>query len=209
MNVSMKTKIICFLLIVFCQGIGVASAAIFDHPMNASSKQDVKKSLVKMMDHDVVSGDFTQTKTFKKSNRKFVSTGNFRISKASGIVWKTIKPVYSELIVTDESVTERLANGQVNTISTKDNPIFSDISKTVLALLSGDVAKLESKFNIFYEKTPNGVQIGLVPREIMVQMMVANLVMSISSNLDRVVITDGEGSLMTFDFKNYKNSGKK
>ena len=48
---------------------------------------------------------------------------------------------------------------------------------------------------------------GLVPREGMLRMVVANIVIEACKNIDKAVITDGENSPMTFEFMNYKIIG--
>lgn len=204
---SFFCRLTCMWLILLL-GISMSMASVFDHPVNADSKQVLTSSLIEMTRYDVVSGDFVQTKSIKKLNRDFVSTGTFRISKTSGVVWKTEKPFPSELTVSDEGITERSANGQVRTISTKDNPVFSEFSKTIQAVFSGNISDLETKFNVFYEKTSKGGQIGLVPREASVRKFVSNIVMDVSSNIDKVVITDGSGSPVTYEFKNQKSENE-
>ncbi|WP_085490282.1 outer membrane lipoprotein carrier protein LolA [Fibrobacter sp. UWB13] len=196
------------LLLVLALSMSLSMAAVFDHPVNATSKQELSSVLLQMTRHDVVTGDFKQTKSIKKLNRDFVSTGTFRISKTSGIVWKTQKPFPSELTVSDAGISERNVNGQVRVISSNDNPVFAQFSKTIQAVFSGNLSELETNFNIFCEKTSNGYTVGLVPREKAVQKVIANIVMDVSENLEKVVITDGEGSPVVYEFSNQKTSDK-
>jgi len=196
------------LLLVLALSMSLSMAAVFDHPVNATSKQELSSALLQMTRHDVVTGDFKQTKSIKKLNRDFVSTGTFRISKTSGIVWKTQKPFPSELTVSDAGISERNVNGQVRVISSNDNPVFVQFSKTIQAVFSGNLSELETNFNIFCEKTSNGYMVGLVPREKAVQKVIANIVMDVSENLEKVVITDGEGSPVVYEFSNQKTSDK-
>lgn len=191
---------------IFVLGLSLSMASVFDHPVNADSKRVLTSALTEMTRYDVISGDFVQTKSIKKLNRNFVSTGTFRISKTSGVVWKTQKPFPSEMIVSDAGISERNANGVVRTISSKDNPVFAQFSMTIQALFSGNLSELETRFNIYYEKNPNGNRIGLVPREAAVRKVIANIVMDVSENLDKVVITDGEGSPVLFEFTNHQSS---
>ena len=200
-------------LVLFMSMASVAMASVFDHPMDATSKQVLTHVLTQMNRYGSVTGDFKQTKSIKKLNRDFVSTGTFRISKTSGIVWKTQKPFPSEMTVSDEGITERNANGQVRTISSKDNPVFSEISSTIQALFSGNLSELETRFNIYYLEmkamvdgevygTKSHHKIGLVPREASVRKMIANIEMDVSNHLDKVVITDGDGSPVIYEFTN-------
>ena len=196
----------CLRLLAILVGLGVtlSSAAVFDNPVNEKSKQELSQVLTQVTSYDEVSGDFKQIKTIKKLNREFVSSGAFRISKKSGIVWSMQKPFVSEMTVNDSGIFERSANGTVKTISTKDNPVFAQFSKVIQAVFFGNLSELESRFSLFYEKTPNGSRIGLVPREATIRKVVANIVMEMSANLDKVVITDGEGSPVTYEFTNHK-----
>ena len=196
----------CLRLLAILVGLGVtlSSAAVFDNPVNEKSKQELSQVLTQVTSYDEVSGDFKQIKTIKKLNREFVSSGTFRISKKSGIVWNMQKPFVSEMTVNDSGIFERSANGTVKTISTKDNPVFAQFSKVIQAVFFGNLSELESRFSLFYEKTPNGSRIGLVPREATIRKVVANIVMDMSANLDKVVITDGEGSPVTYEFTNHK-----
>ena len=197
-------------LVLFMSMASVAMASVFDHPMDATSKQVLTHVLTQMNRYGSVTGDFKQTKSIKKLNRDFVSTGTFRISKTSGIVWKTQKPFPSEMTVSNDGITERNASGQVRTISTKDNPVFAQISTTIQALFSGNLSELETRFNIFYLTLADGGEygdkschkIGLVPREASVRKMIANIEMDVSDHLDKVVITDGEGSPVIYEFTN-------
>ena len=199
-----------YMMLFLVLGLSLAMASVFDHPMDATSKQVLARILTQMNRHNTVTGDFKQTKSIKKLNRDFVTTGTFRISKTAGIVWKTQKPFPSEMTVSDDGITERNASGQVRTISTKDNPVFAQISTTIQALFSGNLSELETRFNIYYLTLADGGEygdkschkIGLVPREASVRKMIANIEMDVSDHLDKVVITDGEGSPVIYEFTN-------
>jgi outer membrane lipoprotein-sorting protein len=191
---------------------GGAFADVFDHPVTAASKVEMSRLLAPMKKFRGVEGEFKQTKSIKKLNRDFVSTGTFNITKKSGVVWKTQKPFPSELTVTDTSVTERSANGSVRTIATKDNPVFAEFSKVIKAILFGDISELEKKFKVFYEAPGEfEMRIGLVPREPTMRKVIANIVMDFSMalhtsstpfvpSLNRVLIMDGDGNPVTYEF---------
>ena len=199
---------ICVLLLCVIYGCGVAMADVFDHPVNKKSKPELEKALAKVMNYEVASGDFKQTKSIKKRNRKFVSTGTFLISKKTGIVWKTQKPIFSELALNNAGVFERDSSGQSHMLLTKDNPMFADFSNNIQALFSGKISQLEKNFNVYYEKQSCGFKMGLVPREGIVRMVIANVVIEACKNIDKVIITDAEDSPVMLEFLNYKTVGK-
>ena len=196
-----------FLTVVFL-GFGMSSvAAVFDHPVSKKTKPELEKSLAKAMDYEVASGDFKQTKSIKKLKRDFVSTGTFRISKKSGIVWKTQQPIVSELAVNNGGIFERDAGGQSRIVVAKENPMFADFSKNIQAMFSGEVAELEKNFKVFYEKKTCGFTMGLIPREGIVRKVVANIVIDACENVDKVIIMNVDDSPVTYEFMNYKTIG--
>ena len=207
MNSLKQTICRLFLTVVFL-GFGMSSvAAVFDHPVSKKTKPELEKSLAKAMDYEVASGDFKQTKSIKKLKRDFVSTGTFRISKKSGIVWKTQQPIVSELAINNGGIFERDAGGQSRIVVTKENPLFADFSKNIQAMFSGEVSELEKNFKVFYEKKSCGFMMGLVPREGIVRKVVANIVIEACEYVDKVIITNVDDSPVTYEFMNYKTIG--
>ena len=204
----MSCRNIGVLLLTILLGFGTSMADVFERPLSAKNRPELEKSLAKVMDYQVATGDFKQTKSIQKLNREFVSTGTFRISKKAGIIWKTQRPVFSELAIHNAGIVERDTNGQIRTLLPKENPIFAEVSNNIQSLFSGKVTELEKNFKVFYEKKSCGFRIGLIPREAMVRMLVDNVVMDACKNVDRIVITDGEKIPTTLDFLNYKVSKK-
>jgi hypothetical protein len=196
------------LFLMMLLGIASSRADVFEYPLKDSSRPELEKSLAKVMDYNVASGDFKQTKSVKKIKRDFVSTGVFRISKENGIIWKTQKPIVSELAVNKGGVFERDAKGVSRRVLSKENPVFADFSSNIQSLLSGNISELEKNFKIFYERQKCGFKLGLVPREGIVRKAVANIVLDACENVDKVTVMDNDGSPVTYEFLNYKTVGK-
>ena len=55
------------------------------------------------------------------------------ISKKNGIIWKTLKPIFSELALNNAGVFERDSSGQSQMLLTKENPMFADFSSNIQA----------------------------------------------------------------------------
>jgi len=185
--------------------VAVAAAdTVFDHPVNDGSKKQLSAALTQMTSHDVIYGDFKQTKSIKKLNRDFVSTGNFMISRNYGIAWNTLKPFATLLVVSQSGISQQAGNGPVKKMSTQENPVFAEFSRTIQAVFSGNSQELDANFKVFFEKSGKGFVIGLVPREAAVRKVIASIVMEGSSNLDKIVITDGEQNPIVYEFSSQK-----
>ena len=204
----MSRQNIYVLFLMMLLGIASSRADVLEYPLKDSSRPELEKSLARVMDYDVASGDFKQTKSVKKIKRDFVSTGVFLISKENGIIWKTQKPIVSELAVNKGGVFERDAKGVSRRVLSKENPVFADFSGHIQSLLSGNISELEKNFKIFYEKQKCGFKLGLVPREGIVRKAVANIVIDACENVDKVTVTNVDDSPVTYEFLNYKTIGK-
>lgn len=191
-----------FMLLFLCSG--ELWADVFEHPLNDLSKNELLQSLNQISNYNVISGNFKQIKFVKRLKHNFVSTGVFRVSKTSGVVWKTQKPFYSEWGVSENEILERSASGEIRKISTEENSYFSEFSKIIQSLLLGNVAELKMKFDLYYEKKHQNAKIGLVPREASVRKFISNVVMDVSENIDKIVVENESGSV-TYEFKNHKS----
>lgn len=181
----------------------ITGAAVFDHPVKMESQKELTGFLSELASYEMIEGNFKQTKTIKKLNREFVSTGKFIIWKGVGIYWMTQKPFESFLQVNDSGIAQWDAKGNKKEISTKENPVFAEFSKTIQSVFSGNAKEVEKNFEVYFEKSSKNMIIGLVPREAAVRTVIANLVMEGSKNLEKITITDGDGNPVVYEFSGH------
>ena len=81
-----------------------SASDVFKKPLTEASKPALQQSLSVLTASPLTMGDFKQTRTIKKMNREFISTGSFAIDREAGIVWDTRKPFPSFLWVGDNSI---------------------------------------------------------------------------------------------------------
>lgn len=191
---------------VFCLMVSATFAlgAVFDHPVNDGSRKQLTAALEQMTSHGIVYGNFKQTKSIKKLNRDFVSTGNFMISSKYGISWNTLKPFASLMMVTQSGIFQQAGKGPVKKISSQENPVFAEFSRTIQAVFSGNCQELEKNFSVYFEKAGKNVVIGLVPREPAVRKVIESIVLEGSSSLDKMSISDGEGNPVVYELSDQK-----
>lgn len=183
--------------------VSLCFADLFDKPVNGAQKNLLAFALSQMTAHELIMGDFKQTKTIKKLNRDFISTGRFAILKDGGVLWRTQKPFASDLFVAENSLTQFDAKGNAKQIAASENPIFAEFSKTIQSVFSGDLSAMMVNFTVYFEASDK-IRVGLVPKEAAVQKVIANIVLEGSTNLDRVIITDGEGNPVVYEFSNHR-----
>ena len=136
----------------------------------------------------ITKGDFTQIKTINAKGRTLKSSGNFIIS-LEGIMWKTLKPFPSNLIVTENAMIQIAADGKKNVMSASDNQIFQNISKTLRSVFAGDSKELENNFKVAFENKENGLwSVVLTPKDSTIAAVMQTLELSGSSTNTQVTL---------------------
>ncbi len=136
----------------------------------------------------ITKGDFTQIKTINAKGRTLKSSGNFIIS-LEGIMWKTLKPFPSNLIVTENAMIQIAADGKKNVMTASDNQIFQNISKTLRSVFAGDSKELENNFKVAFENKENGLwSVVLTPKDSTIAAVMQTLELSGSSTNTQVTL---------------------
>ena len=136
----------------------------------------------------ITKGDFTQIKTINAKGRTLKPSGNFIIS-LEGIMWKTLKPFPSNLIVTENAMIQIAADGKKNVMSASDNQIFQNISKTLRSVFAGDSKELENNFKVAFENKENGLwSVVLTPKDSTIAAVMQTLELSGSSTNTQVTL---------------------
>src|SRR5574344_2565993 len=97
--------------------------------------------------HPITTGNFTQVKQIASAKRSLKSSGTF-IFSLDGIMWKTLKPFASTLVVGKTSVIQTTPDGKKTVIDASNNQIFTSISSTLSSIFSGDTGTLQKNFKV-------------------------------------------------------------
>lgn len=114
----------------------------------------------------VVRGAFEQRKAVKGFRNPLVSTGEFVVAQQRGVLWRTLQPFASTLVVTRDRVVARGADGSVaRRLSANEEPAVRAISETLFGVMAADLAALEQRFTISGESGREGWKLALLPRD--------------------------------------------
>lgn len=195
-----------FLTALFASGtlLFAADASLWKAPTNAQSPE-VQKVMKVLSESETVSGTFVQKRTVVKIKRTFESSGRFEISQENGITWDMEKPFPSKLVITDSKIVQTNADGSQVEMASSDNVIFREIAASMRAVLGGNLAALENRFELYFLQKKNSWNVGLVPKEKMIQSTIASIALEGDQCLKKVELVDGEGNVLTYEFK---QSGK-
>lgn len=110
-------------------------------------------------------GEFAQEKQVAGFKNPLRSTGRFLLARDKGVVWTTMAPFPSEIVITQERILSRQRDGSRRVeVDGKQQPGLRSVNAMMFALMSGDMKALTSTFEVKEEPVPQGWKLTLVPR---------------------------------------------
>ena len=144
----------------FCLALLATPAAV------AAESALLREVRARLTDEPVVRGAFEQRKTVKGFRNPLVSSGEFVVAQQRGVLWRTLEPFASTLVVTRDRVLARGADGSVaRRLSASEEPAVRAISETLFGVMAADLTALEQRFLISGESGREGWKLALLPRE--------------------------------------------
>lgn len=177
----------------FCLSLAAALAApAFAGDAVAPLLRQVRQRLV---DEPVVRGTFEQRKLVKGFRNPVVSSGDFVVSRQRGILWRTVQPFASTLVVTRDSVVARGADGSVaRRLSANEEPAVRTISETLFGVMAADLGVLAQRFLVDGELAGReGWRLVLTPRDAALARWVQHVELEGERFLRAIRLQEGSG----------------
>ena len=158
--------------------------------------------------HPNTTGDFTQVRKITKAKRTLSSSGTF-IFSLDGIMWKTLKPFPSSLVINKTSVVQTAPDGKQTVIDASNNQIFTSISTTLTSVFSGKIDSLEEIFSVNFFAEGNTWKALLTPKDESISAVLKTLELNGTQSKDEaafssIILTDAGGDTTTYTFTNQK-----
>jgi outer membrane lipoprotein-sorting protein len=139
---------------------------------------------------DIAQGEFQQEKKLKFLNKPLSSQGAFTYDKVNGIIWKTLTPIQSVLLINDTQVSAGQDKQDIP-------PAFGSVFK---ALLSGDINRLSENFELANSGKKSAWQLVLKPKDELLKKMIDNIRLSGDSEVRQWELTETSGNLTRITF---------
>jgi len=158
---------------------------------NLSYGNDVlTQSNARLVRTTVTQGMFQQEKHLKFLRKPLISTGTFTYDQNKGVIWKTITPIPSILLVNDA----HLLTGEGEQALP---PAFGRVFK---ALLGGEINRLSEGFAITGKDQKSSWQLLLTPKDELLKKVISIVVLTGDSDLRRLELYEVNGNLTRIQF---------
>ncbi len=93
-------------------------------------------------------GRFDQTKQLTGLKRPLPSNGRFCVVTGKGVLWRTLKPFPNTLRLTKDEIVIRQGDRLTMRLDSKTEPAVKIINTVLFSLLSGEMSKLDTFFDV-------------------------------------------------------------
>lgn len=173
--------------------------AVVAPALAATEVEAVKQRVAKV---DVLRGEFTQEKQVAGFKNPLRSQGRFVLAQDHGVIWTTLKPFPSEVVVTRDRILSRQSDGSSRVeLDGRQQPAMRSVNAIMFALMSGDAQALSAQFTVKVEVLPgNAWRMQLTPRSAMLGKVFAQLTLSGDRYVREVQINEANQDVTRIHF---------
>jgi outer membrane lipoprotein-sorting protein len=158
---------------------------------NYSHADDVLAQITaRLAKTEITQGDFQQVKQLKILRKPLISTGTFTYHQSKGVIWKTLTPVASLLLLNDT----HLLTGQ------GEQAVPVAFGKVFKAMLGGDLNQLTEGFSITGSDQEPAWQLELKPKDELLKKIISSIMLSGDNELRFLEIQEAGGNLTRIKF---------
>ena len=135
--------------------------------------------------------EFTQTKTVAALANPLVSNGVLGLSAKHELVWQTVRPLKSTLVIGANGLRQFNRNDQL--VNELANPVATQMAQVFLSLLSGNTAALKTSFMQSLTCEGDNWQLNLVPATDELKNMLESLTLTGAENIEKISFREARG----------------
>jgi hypothetical protein len=145
-------------------------------------------------------GRFDQTKQLAGLKKPLASSGRFCLAADKGVVWRTLQPFPSTLRVTRDEIVQTQGGRIALRLDAKQEPTVRLINGVLFSLLAGDMAQLETLFEVDGAIRGNAWNVALKPREPGLAKAIAGIALDGDAYVKSITIIEPNGDRSSIRF---------
>ncbi|WP_394754093.1 outer membrane lipoprotein carrier protein LolA [Crenothrix sp.] len=154
------------------------------------ANDELAKITAQLVKTPIAQGQFQQQKRLKILRKPLLSTGTFTYHHSQGVIWKTLTPMPSLLLINET----HLLTGQGEQAVP---PAFGSVFK---ALLGGELNRLTESFDITGKDQKNSWQLQLTPKDALLKKVISSITLTGDTELRQLELQEASGNLTQINF---------
>ena len=180
-----------------------ADEDVFNYPLVPQTMNTFNAACANLAEKPIVKGNFVQEKYLSRFDRSLMSSGNFLIAAGQGMVWETLQPFPSTMILGNDFIAQSRPGGQSSVLSAQGNETFVQLADVISAVFSGQSQGLLDSFEVFFLGSVYNWNIGLLPRDSIIASFAMKITISGDSAIRFIRIFEQNGDTITYTLTNH------
>ena len=176
-------------------------ASLFQEQFRCTALPELLRPLLKRQQGLGFEVVFKEEKRIQLLKRPLRSVGKLVFLPDKGLYRKLSEPFRQELIVNRDFILQRDDDGEITRMATDNQPAARAFIESFLALFSGSWPALAERFDVNFDATSEGWQLGLRPKQqVMVKIISAIVIEGQGEQLNRLWVIEANGDLTVDDY---------
>ena len=192
-----------FFLCFFFALSSVWAQDVFRHPLVPQTMATFNTVSANLAENPIIRGNFAQEKHLSRFNRSLMSSGNFLITAEQGMVWETLRPFPSTMVLGRHFMLQSRPDGRTSVLSAQGNETFTQMADVMSLMFSGQSQGLLENFEVYFLGSVSNWTIGLLPRDSVIASFIMRITMSGDSAIRTIQLFERNGDIITYTLSNH------
>ena len=138
-------------------------------------------------------GRFDQTKQLNGMKKPLLSNGRFCVINGKGVLWRTLQPFPNTLRLTRDEIVQFQGERLATRLDATQEPTVRMINSVLFSLLSGDLSKLQTLFEVEGNVDKNAWRVALKAREPALAKAIGDVALEGGAYVKNISINEASG----------------
>ncbi|MFZ6758550.1 LolA family protein [Undibacterium sp. Ji50W] len=152
----------------------------------------------------ILCGRFDQTKQLVGMKKPLASNGRFCVINGKGVLWRTLQPFPNTLRLTRDEIVHMQGDRVAMRLDAQKEPTVRMINSVLFSLLSGDLGKLESLFEVDGTADAGSWKVSLKAREAALAKAIGQISLDGAAYVKNIHIDEASGDRTAIIFSDIK-----
>jgi len=175
---------------------------VFRFPLVQQTMAAFNATCANLAQRPIIKGNFVQEKYLSRLDRSLMSSGNFIITAEKGMVWETLQPFPSTMIMGKNFIMQSRPDGRKSVLSAQGNETFTQMTDVISSVFSGQIQGLLENFEIYFSGSVSNWNMGLIPKNSVFASFVMKITMSGDVSIRSIRLFEQNGDIITYTLSN-------
>jgi hypothetical protein len=148
----------------------------------------------------IMCGRFDQSKQLAGMKKPLAANGRFCVVEGKGILWRTLQPFPSTLRLTRDEIVNYQGDRVAMRLDAKTEPTVRMINNVLFSLLAGDLAQLETLFEVDGTVDASSWNVALKARQPALAKAIGSIKLEGGAYVKSIVMSEAGGDRTTIVF---------